>query len=171
MVNHGHTDSRCQSLSHICDGVRVTRLLRAQMLPMSLYCSILLSHLGFLWILYWRGFSCVTIYFSNHFSSLLNTKRKEKTSKPTNCQYLTVTKSHKTYKLSTSDSYKTTQNLPTVNIWQLQNHTKPINCQHLTVTKSHKTYKLSTSDSYKITQNLQTVNIWQLQNHTKPTNS
>ena len=122
------------------------------------------------WILYWRGFSCVTIYFSNHFSSLLKTKRKEKTSKPTNCQYLTVTKSHKTYKLSTSDSYKTTQNLQTVNIWQLQNHTKPTNCQHLTVTKSHKTYKLSTSDSYKITQNLQTVNIWQLQNHTKPTN-
>jgi hypothetical protein len=69
-------------------------------------------------------------------------------------------KNIKTYKLSISDSYKITQNLQTVNIWQLQNHTKPTNCQHLTVTKSHKTYQLSTSDSYKITQNLKTVNIW-----------
>ena len=32
-------------------------------------------------------------------------------------------KNIKTYKLSISDSYKITQNLQTVNIWQVQNHT------------------------------------------------
>ena len=32
-------------------------------------------------------------------------------------------KNIKNYKLSISDSYKITQNLQTVNIWQVQNHT------------------------------------------------